>query len=92
MPCELLLLPCRHPLLWRRIPSRSPPQCCENELVNTRFLSGEAPQVEQMSFALGSTYVGLMDANFWSLLLLTNSLLMKRPTGCAQDLPLGAVS
>lgn len=38
------------------------------------------------------TYAGLIVASFCSLLDLTNSLLIKSPTGCDHFLPLGAVS
>jgi len=37
-------------------------------------------------------YVGLIDVSFWPLLLATNSLLMKRPTGWFHFFPFGAVS
>lgn len=36
--------------------------------------------------------MGLIDVNFWPLLLFTHSLLMKRPMGWMYFLPLGAVS
>ena len=37
-------------------------------------------------------YEGLMEVSFWPLLLLTHSLLMKRPVGWVYFRPLGAVS
>jgi hypothetical protein len=37
-------------------------------------------------------HVGLIEVTFWSLLLFTHSLLMKRPVGWVYFLPLGAVS
>jgi hypothetical protein len=37
-------------------------------------------------------YVGLIEVIFFSSLLFTHSLLMKRPVGCVYFLPFGAVS
>ncbi len=39
-----------------------------------------------------SAYVGLIEVIFFSSLLFTHSLLMKRPVGCVYFLPFGAVS